>query len=321
MTIGRLHAIQNWDTASTSSAESDDLPSLTDAEWENLEDSQYRLNPLWPQNISDSLPHELQPFLLSRPVHPQRPQDNQTNLTRHDQKDDCISGESSLFGSETAHSMSEETSLFEDEEDHSEDSSLFGDEEDCNEESSLFGNEEDHTEESSLFGDSDQTDHSINEASTPASLPQDRMSLPNVGFQPPVGQYYAWAPSHVGLQHPAGQHYTWTPSHVGLQSPAGQHYPWIPSHVGLQHFGGQHFGMQSSVEFQSPPGPHYQWIPTSQGASGTPMMSPSNLTYPYAINTAFPPSTQFYPSANASTAPPLTTSSFRHHAYIPRTEK
>ncbi|KAG2078494.1 hypothetical protein BDR04DRAFT_315101 [Suillus decipiens] len=301
MTIGRLHAIQNWDTASTSSVESDDLPSLTDAEWEDLEDSQYRLNPLWPQNISHSLPPELQPFLLSRPVHRQRPQDNQTNLTRDDEKDDCIRGESSLFGSETAHSMSEETSL-------------FGDEGHCSEESSLFG-DEDHTEGSSLFGDSDQTDYSINEASTPASLPQDRMSLPNVGFQPPVGQHYAWASSHVGLQHPAGQHYTSTPSHVGLQSPAGQHYPWIPSHVGLQHSGGQPIGMQSSVEFQSLPGPHYQWMPTSQGASGTPMMSPSTLTYPYAINTAFPPSTQFYPSANVFTAPPLTTSSFGHRAY------
>ncbi|KAG2357765.1 hypothetical protein BDR07DRAFT_1528515 [Suillus spraguei] len=304
MTIGRLHAIQNWDTASTSSAESDDLPSLTDAEWENLEDSQYRLNPLWPQNISDSLPHELQPFLLSRPVHPQRPQDNQTNLTRHDQKDDCISGESSLFGSETAHSMSEETSLFEDEEDHK---------------SSLFGNEEDHTEESSLFGDSDQTDHSINEASTPASLPQDRMSLPNVGFHLLWGSIMLGRPLMSGYSILQAALYLDAFS-CRLQSPADSiilGYPLMLDYSIL----GASILVCSLVLSSSLPWAALSVDTDKPGASGTPMMSPSNLTYPYAINTAFPPSTQFYPSANASTAPPLTTSSFRHHAYIPRTEK
>ncbi|KAG2039097.1 hypothetical protein BDR03DRAFT_265615 [Suillus americanus] len=248
MIIGRLHAIPNWDTASTSSAESDDLPSLTDAEWKDLEDSQDKLNPLWPENISDSLPSELQPFLLSRPVHRQHLQDNQTKLARDDEKDHSISEESSLFGDdETDHTISEK---------------------------------------SSLFGDSDETDLSFNEASTPTSLPLAHISLPNVGFQPPVGQHYAWTPSHVGPQHPGVQHVA---------------------------------RMPSSVKFQSLPGPHYYWMPPSQGASGMIMMPPSNPTYPYAMNTAFPPSTQFYPSANASTAPPQSTSSFRHRAYMPRT--
>jgi hypothetical protein len=74
-------------------------------------------------------------------------------------------------------------------------------------------------------------------------------------------------------------------------------------------------------------------MPPNLGTNGMPMMPPSNPTYPYAINTAFPPSTQFYPSANAFTAPPLSTqfypstnaftaphpntSLFRHRAYIP----
>ncbi|KAG1835422.1 hypothetical protein DFJ58DRAFT_735532 [Suillus subalutaceus] len=249
MIIGRLHAIPNWDIVSTSSAESDDLPSLTDAEWKNLEDRQYKLNPLWPENVSDSLPPELQPFLLSRPVGTQHLQDNKAKLARDDEKD---------------HSISEESSLF-------------------------WDDEMDHTnEESSLFGDSDETDHSINETSTPASLPRDRISLPNVGFQPPVGQHYAWTPSHVGLQHPGVQHVA---------------------------------RMPSSVNFQPLPGPHYYWMPPSQGANGMIMMPPSNLTCPYAMNTAFPPSTQFYPPANASTAPPPSTSSFRHRTYIPRTGK
>jgi hypothetical protein len=277
MIIGRLHAIPNWDTASTSSVEPDDLPSLTDAEWENLEDSQYKLNPLWPENTSDSLPPELQPFLLSRPLRPQHPQVSQTNLAS---------------GAEKEHSISEESSLFGDKTDHSELSSLFGDD------------ETDHTmdEESSLFGDSDETDLSVNKTSTstPASLPQDHVSLPNVGFQPPVGQQYAWTPPHVGLQHPGVRH--------------------VPQ-------------MPSSVKFQPLPGPHYYWMPPNLGTNGMPMMPPSNPTYPYAINTAFPPSTQFYPSANAFTAPPLSTqfypstnaftaphpntSLFRHRAYIP----
>ncbi|KAG1816729.1 uncharacterized protein BJ212DRAFT_1480588 [Suillus subaureus] len=256
MIIGRLHAIPNWDAASTSSAESDDLLSLTDAEWENLECSQYKLNPLWPENISDSLPPELQPFLLSRPVHRQHLRDNRVKLARDDEKDHSISKESSLFG---------------DENDHSEQSSLFGDDEtNCT-----------INEESSHLGDSDETDHSMNEASIPASLPRDHTALPNVGFQPPVGQHYAWLPSHVGLQHPRVQHVA---------------------------------RMPSSVKFQPLPGPHYYWMPPSQGANGIIMMPPSNLTHPYAMNTAFPPSAQFYPPANFSTAPPSSMSSFRHRA-------
>jgi hypothetical protein len=306
MIIGRLHAIPNWDTASTSSVEPDDLPSLTDAEWENLEDSQYKLNPLWPENTSDSLPPELQPFLLSRPLRPQHLQVSQTNLASGAEREHSISEESSLFGDKTDHS--ELSSLFgDDETDHTmdEESSLFGDKTDHSKLSSLFGDDEtDHTmdEESSLFGDSDETDLSVNKTSTstPASLPQDHVPLPNVGFQPPVGQQYAWTPPHVGLQHPGVRH--------------------VPQ-------------MPSSVKFQPLPGPHYYWMPPNLGTNGMPMMPPSNPTYPYAINTAFPPSTQFYPSANAFTAPPLSTqfypstnaftaphpntSLFRHRAYIP----
>ncbi|KAG2354299.1 hypothetical protein BDR07DRAFT_1465108 [Suillus spraguei] len=236
--IGRLHAIPDWDTASISSVESDDLPSLTDAEWKSLEDSQYRLNPLWPEKISDSLPPEL---LLPRPAHPQHLRDNQADLVRDYEKDHFISGESSLFGDD----------------------------------------ENDHSEESSLFGESDQRNHFINEVSTPPSLPQDHISLPNVGFQPPVGQPYAWIPPHVGLQHPRGQHIA---------------------------------RMPPGVMFQPLPGPPCRWMPPSQETSGMIMMPPPNMTYPYAIIAAFPPSAPLHPSINASTVPPPSTSSFGHRA-------
>ncbi|KAG2078496.1 hypothetical protein BDR04DRAFT_315295 [Suillus decipiens] len=242
--IGRLHAIPDWDTTSISSEESNDLPSLTEAEWKSLEDSQYRLNPLWPEKTSDSLPPELQQLILPRPVHPRNLQDNQADLARDYEKDHVISGESSVFGDD----------------------------------------ENDHSEESSLFGGSDQTNHFINEASTPPSLPQDRLSLPNVGFQPP--------------------HYAWTPSHVEPQPPVGQPYAWMPPHVGLRHLGGQHVAqMPSGVMFQPLPGPHCHWMPPSQDASGMMMIPPPNLTYPYAIIAAFPPSAPFHPSINASTVP------------------
>jgi hypothetical protein len=45
------------------------LPSLSDAYWDDTKDDQYKLSDLWPENISDSLPVELQRFQLSSPVH------------------------------------------------------------------------------------------------------------------------------------------------------------------------------------------------------------------------------------------------------------
>lgn len=82
MSIGRLRAIPNWDAASPSSAASDDSQSLTDAEWGDLEDRHnYKLRPLWPENISETLPSELRPFLLSRPIRPWHLQDHQTDVT------------------------------------------------------------------------------------------------------------------------------------------------------------------------------------------------------------------------------------------------
>ncbi|KAG2356156.1 hypothetical protein BDR07DRAFT_473685 [Suillus spraguei] len=69
------------------------------------------------------------------------------------------------------------------------------------------------------------------------------------------------------------------------------------------------------VMFQPLPGPPCHWMPSSQKASGMIMMPPPNLTYPYAIITAFPPSAPFRPSINASTVPPPSTSSLRHCAY------
>ena len=45
------------------------LPSLSDVYWNDTKDDQYKLSDLWPENISDSLPLELQRFQLSSPVH------------------------------------------------------------------------------------------------------------------------------------------------------------------------------------------------------------------------------------------------------------
>lgn len=45
------------------------LPSLSDVYWNDRKDDQYKLSALWPENISDSLPLELQRFQLSSPVH------------------------------------------------------------------------------------------------------------------------------------------------------------------------------------------------------------------------------------------------------------
>ncbi|KAG2344741.1 hypothetical protein BDR05DRAFT_179449 [Suillus weaverae] len=295
MIIGRLHSIPNWETASTSSVESDDIPSLTDAEWDNLGDRHCKLNPLWPENISDSLPSELQPFLLSHPVRPQHVQDNQTYLTllrRDDKRAHSIREESPLLGDETNHSMSEESSLYGDETNHSmneesslfggetnhsvsEESSLFWDEKDRSEESSLFGDEKDRSEESSLFGD-DETDNTMSEKS---SLFGDSDETDHSTFQ---------MPSNVKLQHP------------GVQPKARK---------------------PSKVKFQPLPGPHYDWMQSNLRA-GRPITSPpSNLTYPSAINTALPPKAQ---SVNASTVlPPSASSSStsRYLAYIPRTKK
>ncbi|KAG1894581.1 uncharacterized protein F5891DRAFT_716042 [Suillus fuscotomentosus] len=370
MIIGRLHAIPDWGTISTSSTESDEQPSLTDVKGDNLEDSHYRLNPLWPENISESLPSELQPFLLSRPVRPQHLQDKQTYRTKshgNDERVESINEGSSLFGDKTNHSISEQSSLFDDD-------------------------ETDHTisEESSLFGDSDETDSMINKVSTPASLPQDHTVFLNVGSQPPAGQHYTWTPSNVGLQHPdvqhdaprpsgvefqppVGRHYACTPSNIGIQYPEvphnarmpsnigmqhpaiqndacmpsyvgihhpgvqhdvrmpssvgfqpsmGRHYTWTPSNVGIQHVGVQHAArVPSGVGFQPLPGAHYYWMRPSLGASGMMMLPPSNSTYTYGITTAFPPSAQFNSSANAFTAPPPSTSSFRHGTCPPGTKQ
>ncbi|KAG2078498.1 hypothetical protein BDR04DRAFT_1086867 [Suillus decipiens] len=56
-------------------------------------------------------------------------------------------------------------------------------------------------------------------------------------------------------------------------------------------------------------------MPPSQDASGMMMMPPPNLTYPYVIIAAFPPSAPFNPFISASTIPPPSTSSFGHCAY------
>lgn len=52
------------------------LPSLSDLYWDNTDDDQYKLNDLCPENISDSLPPELQRFQLTSPV--------RTQQVRHD---------------------------------------------------------------------------------------------------------------------------------------------------------------------------------------------------------------------------------------------
>ncbi|KAG2351512.1 hypothetical protein BDR07DRAFT_1385823 [Suillus spraguei] len=105
-------------------------------------------------------------------------------------------------------------------------------------------------------------------------------------------------------------------THAGLQHPRGHHVARIPPHVGLQHPRGQHVArMPPGVMIQPLPGPPYHWIPPSQETSGMIMMPPPNMTYPYAIIAAFPPSAPFHPSVNTSAAPPPSTSSFGHRAY------
>ncbi|KAG2133781.1 uncharacterized protein EDB93DRAFT_1173378 [Suillus bovinus] len=352
MITDRLHAIQNRDTASTSSAESDsdDRSSLMDVEWHNLEDSHYRLNPLWPENISDSLPPELQPFLLSGPVRPHHLQDNQTDWALLPEDDERV------------HPISEESSLSEDETDHSISEDSFGDETDhsIGEQSPVSGDDKTHHiigEEPCLFGDSDEMNYTVNDSgtSTPTSLPQDRAVLPNVGSQPPAWWQYHWAPSNVRLQHPGVQHDARMPSSVGFQPSAGPHYPWAYSNVELQHpmvqhnarmpssvgfqpagqydtwassnIGLQHPSIQhntwmpSNIGFQPLPVPHHYWMPPSVGASSM-VLPPPNPIYPYyATNTAFPPHARFYPSANASTASLPRTTSFRHGAHRPGMKK
>ncbi|KAG2137486.1 hypothetical protein DEU56DRAFT_756067 [Suillus clintonianus] len=90
----RLHTLQTLDTkctSSPSSAEPGDLSPLVDTA--NMENEHYRLNPLWSENISDSLPPELQPFLLPHPVRTQNLQDNQIDpglLSGDDEIDNSI---------------------------------------------------------------------------------------------------------------------------------------------------------------------------------------------------------------------------------------
>ncbi|KAJ8592054.1 hypothetical protein M405DRAFT_75484 [Rhizopogon salebrosus TDB-379] len=59
------------DVASSCSHSDVKLPSLSDAYWDDSRDDQYKLNDLWPENISDSLPPELQRFQLTSPVRTQ----------------------------------------------------------------------------------------------------------------------------------------------------------------------------------------------------------------------------------------------------------
>ncbi|KAG2356836.1 hypothetical protein BDR07DRAFT_1612866 [Suillus spraguei] len=58
-----------------------DLPSLAEAYPDNTKDNQYRLPALWPENISESLPPELQRLQLSSPVCAQIVQNNQIDPT------------------------------------------------------------------------------------------------------------------------------------------------------------------------------------------------------------------------------------------------
>ncbi|KAG1750402.1 uncharacterized protein EDB91DRAFT_1078445 [Suillus paluster] len=57
--------------SSRSGAKRGDLPSFADAYLDNTNDDQYKLNALWPENISDSLPPELQRLQLTSPVRTQ----------------------------------------------------------------------------------------------------------------------------------------------------------------------------------------------------------------------------------------------------------
>ncbi|KAG1805248.1 hypothetical protein EV424DRAFT_1431176 [Suillus variegatus] len=275
--IGRLHAIPNWDATSTYSAESDDElePSLMDVEWGNLEDDHRKLNPLWPESISQSLPPKLRTCLLSRPVCTQRVQGSQS------QAQSCGNDERV----HSNHSISDQ-------------SSLFGDD------------ETGHTigEKSSLLGGSDETNRTIDKTPIPASLPRDRTVLPNVELQSPAGQHYTRAPSNVGLQHPGVQHDARMSSSVRLQPPTGRHHAWIPSNTGMLHPGVQHDArMPSNVRATASGVQHNTRVPSSPlagwhnhrmpPAGGMIILLPSNMTYPYAT---FPPNTQSSPSVNAS---------------------
>lgn len=62
-----------------------DLPSLAEAYQDSTKDDQYRLTALWPENISDSLPPELQRLQLSSPVRIN--QIDPTLLTREEKMD------------------------------------------------------------------------------------------------------------------------------------------------------------------------------------------------------------------------------------------
>ncbi|KAG2079661.1 uncharacterized protein F5147DRAFT_784860 [Suillus discolor] len=111
--------------------------------------------------------------------------------------------------------------------------------------------------------------------------------------------------SSVGFQPPAGRHYAYTPFNIGSQHPKVKHDARMPSSVGSQPLAGW----------------YKHWTPPSVGASGMIILLPSNLTYPHALNTTFPPSSQLYPSTNASAASPPSTSSFRPRACILGTKR
>jgi hypothetical protein len=305
MIIGRLYAIPNWDISSTSSEESDDLPSLTDVEWDNLEDGHYKLRPLWLENTSDSLPSELQPFLLSRPVPPRY---HQTDVTRYHNTNHSINPASTPANLPQSHTAFPNIKFQPPVGQH------------YTRTPSHAGH---HT---TLPNVKFQPPVGQHYTRTPSHAGH-HTALPNVGFQPPAGQRYTRMPSHAGhqialpnveFQPPARQHHTRTPSHAGhhtslpnggFQSPVRQHHTRTPPHVGPQYPGGQHVVQ-----------PHYHLRP-SVGASTMIMAPPSNVTYPYATNTGLPPGAQFYPPANASTAPSPSTTSFGHRTYIPSTRK
>jgi hypothetical protein len=78
-----------------------DLPSLAEAFQDDTKDDQYRLTALWPENISDSLPPELQRLQLSSSVCGQSIQLNQIDpalLTRKEKNniESCMGGVSPL---------------------------------------------------------------------------------------------------------------------------------------------------------------------------------------------------------------------------------
>ncbi|KAG2117056.1 uncharacterized protein F5147DRAFT_833375 [Suillus discolor] len=334
--IGRLHAIPNWDATSTYSAESDDEleSSLMDVEWGNLEDNHRKLNPVWPESIAQSLPPKLRTCLLSRPVCAQRLQGSQSQAQSrgNDERvhsNHSISDQSSLFGDdETGHTIGGKSSL-------------------------LGGSDEtNRTINKTPIPASLPRDRTVlpnvglqppagqHYTWTPSNVglqhpgvQHDARMSSSVGFQPPTGRHHAWIPSTTGMQHPGVQHDTRMPSNVGLQHPgvqhdtrvpysvgvqppAGQHHVRTPSDIGLQHPKVQHDArMPSGVAFQPLAGWHNHRMPP---AAGMIILLPSNMTYPHAT---FPRNTQVYPSANASTASPPSTSSRRHGACILGTKK